>query len=168
MLYHISEDATIQRFKPRPSDYTDEPVVWAIHADRLHNYLLPRDCPRVTYYAGDKTTPADVKQFLGDSPAVVAIESGWLERLRTCRLYSYHMPSETFRCIDRCAGYYISQQPVVPERVEIYDDLIAELLKRGVELRFVPNLWLLADAVVASSLRYSLIRMRNAVSKKSF
>ena len=38
-------------------------------------------------------------------------------------------------------------------------------MKRDVELRFVPNLWPLRDAVVASTLQFSLIRMRNALSR---
>ena len=42
------------------------------------------------------------------------------------------------------------------------DDVIAELAKRGVELRTMPSLWPLRDAVVASTLAYSIIRMRNA------
>jgi hypothetical protein len=139
--------------------------VWAIDAGHLRNYLVPRECPRVTYYAGRETTLADVERFLGSSPAVVAVESGWLERLRSCRLYCYHMPPETFECIDECAGYFVSREPVVPDRVEAIDDPIAELLKRGIELRFVPSLWLLRDAVVASTLRFSLIRMRNALPR---
>ena len=52
--------------------------------------------------------------------------------------------------------------PVVPARVEILSDVVAALLERGVELRFVPSLWPLHDAVVASSLQFSMIRMRNA------
>lgn len=162
MLFHISEEPGIGRFEPRPSEYVNEPVVWAIEADRLCNYLLPRECPRVTYYAGRETTPADIDQFLGSRPAVVAVESDWLERIRCCRLYCYHLPPECFECIDECAGYFVSRVPVEPAGVEVFDDLIAELLKRGVELRFVPGLWLLRDAVVASSLQYSFIRMRNA------
>lgn len=62
MLFHVSEESGIERFEPRPSPYTDEPVVWAIDADRLRNYLLPRECPRVTYYAGCETTIADVER----------------------------------------------------------------------------------------------------------
>jgi hypothetical protein len=139
--------------------------VWAIDADRLRNYLLPRECPRVTYYAGPQTTPADTERFLGESPAVVAVEGNWLERLRSCRLYCYHLPPERFECIDECAGYYVSRLAVVPARVEVFDDLIAELLKRQVELRFVPTLWQLRDAVVASSLQFSLIRMHNALPR---
>ncbi|HEX8846081.1 MAG TPA: hypothetical protein VF791_15630 [Pyrinomonadaceae bacterium] len=162
MLFHVSEESGIERFEPRPSAYASEAVVWAIAAERLRNYLLPRECPRVTYYAGRETTPADVERFLGSSPAVIAVESGWLERLRSCRLYCYHLPPETFECLDECAGYFVSRVGVVPARVEIFDDPIAELLRRGVELRFVPSLWPLRDAVVASSLQFSLIRMRNA------
>jgi len=115
-------------------------------------YLVPRECPRVTYYAGSASTAADVERLLGSSPAVVAIESDWLERVRSTRLYGYHMPPETFECLDACAGYYVSREPVVPSRVEIFDDPPAELVKRGVELRVVQNLWPLRDAVVASSL----------------
>lgn len=162
MLFHVSEESGIARFEPRASEYVGEPVVWAVDAARLRNYLLPRECPRVTYYAGRETTPDDVGRFLGASPAVVAVESGWLGRLRSCRLYCYHLPPETFECVDECAGYFVSRVPVVPARVEIVDDPMAEILKRGVELRFVPSLWPLSDAVVASSLRFSLIRMRNA------
>jgi hypothetical protein len=162
MLFHVSEEPGIERFAPRPSRNTDEPAVWAIDAARLRNYLVPRDCPRVTYYAGRGTTAADVERFLGSSPAVVAVESGWWERLRSCRLYCYHLPPETFACFDECAGYFVSHHPVVPTRVQVFDDPTAELLRRGVELRLVPDLWPLRDAVVASTLQYSLIRMRNA------
>src|SRR5262249_19621477 len=117
---------------------------------------------RVTYYAGDSTSQADVHRFLGSSPAVVAIETGWLRRVRSCRLYCYQLPRETFAGLDECAGYFVSRVPVAPVFVEVYDDLISELLRRGIELRVVPNLWSLHDAVAASSLQFSMIRMRNA------
>jgi hypothetical protein len=162
MLFHISEEPGIVRFEPRVPAGGGEPVVWAVDADRLRNYIVPRECPRVTYYAGSETTPADAERFLGSSPAVVAVESGWLEHLRSCRLYCYHLSPETFECIDECAGYFVSRATVAPARVTVFDDPIAELLRRGVELRFVPCLWSLHDAVAASSLRFSLIRMRNA------
>jgi len=162
MLFHISAEPGIEVFEPRPSQYTSEPVVWAINADRLHNYLVPRDCPRVTYYAGPETSAADAEHFLGSSRAVVAIESDWFERLRSCRLYCYHLAPETFECLDECAGYFVSRVAVAPVRVEVIDYPIAELLKRGIELRFVPDLWPLRDAVVESTLQFSIIRMRSA------
>jgi hypothetical protein len=167
MLFHVSEESGIERFEPRPSPYADGPVVWAIDANRLRNYLLPRDCPRVTYYAGHDTAAGDVERFLGSSPAVIAVESAWLEPLRACRLYCYHLPPETFACIDECAGYFVSRAAVVPARVQVIDDLLAALLGRGVELRFVPDLWSLRDAVVSSTLQFSLIRMRNASPRPS-
>jgi len=165
MLFHVSEESGIRRFEPRPSEYVGAPVVWAIDASRLPNYLLPRECPRVTYYAGSQTTTADLERFLGSSTVVVAVESGWLDRLRSCRLYCYHMPVESFECFDQCAGYFVSRVAVEPQHVEVLDDPIAELLARGTELRLVPNLWELRDAVVVSTLQFSLIRMRNALPR---
>ncbi|MGH9905340.1 MAG: DUF6886 family protein [Pyrinomonadaceae bacterium] len=53
----------------------------------------------------------------------------------------------------------------MPELVEVFDDAMAELQGRGVELRFVRNLWSLRDAVVASSSQFSIIRMRNALPR---
>lgn len=165
MLFHVSEESGIERFEPRASADGGEPLVWAIDAARLRNYLLPRDCPRVTYYAGHETSPADVEKFLGSSPAVVAVESSRLELLRACRLYCYHLPPETFECLDECAGYFVSRAPVVPAFVEVFDDVMGELLTRGVELRLMPSLWSLHDAVARSTLRFSLIRMRNALPR---
>jgi len=165
MLFHVSEQNDIEVFEPRWSKPAEAKVVWAIDGDHLRNYLVPRECPRVTYYAGPQTTIADVEQFLGTSQAVVAIESAWFERLRSSRLYCYHLPPETFECLDVCAGYFVSHLPVMPARVEVFDDLILELLKRGVELRLVPSLWSLRDAVVGSTLQFSLIRMRNAQAR---
>lgn len=162
MLFHISEEACIQKFEPRPSESTSEPVVWAIDADHVRHYLLPRDCPRVTYYAGPQTTAADRERLLGSSTAVVAIERAWLERVQRCCLYCYHLPEHTFECIDECAGYFVSRVAVVPARVEVLKDPISELQHRGVDLRVLPGLWPLRDAVVASSLQFSIIRMRNA------
>jgi hypothetical protein len=163
-LFHVSE-GEIGRFEPRPTASGGEPVVWAIDGRRLHNYLLPRDCPRVTFYAGPATTADDAERFLGTSPAVVAVESAWLERIRACVLYCHHLPSRSFECLDEGAGYFVSRDVVVPERVEVIDDAIAELLGCGVELRFLPSLGHLHDAVAASSLRFSMIRMRNAAPR---
>jgi hypothetical protein len=167
MLFHVSEEPGIERFEPRATAGGGEPVVWAIDAERLRNYLVPRDCPRVTYYAGRDTTSADAERFLGPGKAVMAIERAWSERLRACRLYCYRLPAETFTCIDECAGYFVSRVPVAPTSAEVIDDLIAELVKRNVELRILPTLWPLRDAVVASSLQFSIIRMRNAQPREA-
>jgi hypothetical protein len=161
MLFHVSERPDIATFVPRVSA-NDEPVVWAIDDKRLQNYMTPRDCPRVTYYAGPATSEADVERFLPSSTAVVAIEAAWLDRLRSCRLYCYQLPDDGFECLDDCAGYFVSRSTVVPTRVDVVADAIGALAGRGVELRILPNLWPLRDAVVTSTLQFSCIRMRNA------
>ena len=162
MLFHVSEEAGITRFEPRPSERSTDPVVWAIDAEHLRNYLLPRDCPRVTYYATPHTTPEDVTRFLGTSTAVVAVEDSWLGRLRSCRLYCYALPPGTFIPQDRGAGYFVSSVAVAPVSVEVVEDSVAALERRGAELRGLPSLWPLHDAVIVSSLQFSMIRMGNA------
>ena len=163
LLFHVSEEAGIRRFEPRPSEYTSVPVVWAIDDEHLRNYLLPRECPRVTYYAGPQTSAADARLFLGTARAVVAIEESWQDRVRACRLSCYHLPSGTFVCQDATAGYFVSSVPVVPVRAERVDDPLSELRRRGVDVRMLTNLWVLRDAVVSSSLQFSIIRIRNAL-----
>ncbi|MGQ0736969.1 MAG: DUF6886 family protein [Acidobacteriota bacterium] len=162
MLFHISEDPGIVEFIPRPSKYTQDPVVWAVDNEKVRNYLLPRDCPRVTYYADAQTVPEDSARFLGSSASVVAIEASWWNRIRFFTLYCYRLPSDTFECIDECAGYFVSRVSVRPLQVEIIEDPIAALLERGVQLRILPALGPLRDSIVASTLQFSIIRMRNA------
>lgn len=162
MLYHVSEQADIARFEPRPSELVDSAVVWAINDARLCNYLLPRDCPRVTFYAGPQTTADDARRFLQGAAAVVIIEHGWLERVQNCRLCCYHLPPDRFELLDECAGYYVSRVSVTPTRIDVIDDVVSALQQRGVALRTVDSLWTFRDAVVASSLQFSIIRLRNA------
>ena len=167
-LYHVSDQPGIARFEPRPSPTphpsAPEPVVWAVAERLLHNYLLPRDCPRVTFYVGQGTTPADAERFMFGTSAshVVAIEKGWLGRVRAACLYLYELPEATFRPIDPGAGYLVSEAAVEPLAVEVVDDVLGALVARGVELRVMPSLWKLRDAVVASSIKFSIIRWRNA------
>ena len=77
ILYHISEEAGIEVFVPRPvknqSCGVEGNAVWAIDEEHLANYLLPRDCPRVTYFIDAKTTMADVAKFFGHTYATRAI-----------------------------------------------------------------------------------------------
>ena len=165
MLYHVSENFAISRFDPRPAAGVAEPVVWAVNEQRLRNYLLPRDCPRVTFFTGERTTEADRERFLGSSAAVVAFETAWLERVRLARLACYHLQENGFERVDACAGYFHSRQTVEPVAVEMIVDLLGALASREVEIRILPSLWDLHDAVVESTLSYSIIRMRNAGSR---
>ena len=168
-LFHISEEPGISIFEPRPSpshfDNINGNVVFAISDRLLHNYLLPRDCPRVTFYATEQTTDADKHKFFGNSAAghTVIVESGWHQRIKETVLYNYEFPQDNFMLIDEIAGYYVSYKPVIPLSVTPVNDIMGELLSRNIELRFTPSLIKLADAVSKSSLNFSIIRMRNAV-----
>lgn len=169
-LFHISQESDIAVFHPRTSpsffESITSDVVFAVSERLIHNYLLPRECPRVTYYAGDATSKADAKHFLPPgSDYVVAVEHRWLAAIVTTRLFCYEFPADGFRVLDEGAGYYVSEQAVVPSAVTVIEDIPEALFEKGVELRFVRNLWPLAEAVKKSSMQFSLIRMRNAFGK---
>jgi hypothetical protein len=168
-LFHVSDDPSIVCFEPRPvmnpNLGLDDKVVFAITEHLLPNYLLPRDCPRVTFYALPESEPADVERFLGESRHVVAIESGWLERVMNGRIHIYTLPSTTFTLWDVGAGYHISRQPVTPLAMQTVDNVLLEMARHNIEIRIMPSLWYLWDAVVNSSLQYSMIRMRNAAPR---
>jgi hypothetical protein len=169
-LFHISEDPRIKIFEPLQApfypDLIVQNVVFAINNTMLHNYLLPRDCPRVTFYEGAQTSRRDKKEFLGKSTAkyVICVESAWLQSIQRTTLYCYKFLSDSFSLLDECAGYYISCSTVIPVSAKPIYNLMEELLKRDVELRFMPSIIELSEAVKRSSLNFSLIRMRNALS----
>lgn len=169
-LFHVSEEAGIARFAPRPPPSTDAGVtgdcVWAVDEDHLVNYLLPRDCPRITYGRGPQTTEADAERFLMGARRVVAFEAAWLERVKACTLRVYEMPVETFDLALGEAGYWISREAVIPLAERVGTDLIATLLKAGAEVRVLQDFWPLSDAVAASSLEFSIIRKRNAFPRR--
>lgn len=152
-LFHVSEESHIATFVPRPPPNPEAGVtgnaVWAIDEAHLPNYMLPRDCPRVT--------------FAEQSGArVIAVEEAWLERIHACQLYLYEFDPAGFELLDAGAGYYIARAEQKPIAVTQMADLVAELAKRNVDFRILPSLWELRDAVAASSLEFSIIRMRNA------
>ena len=164
-LYHYSEDPTIAVFVPRPPlAYPDvEPLVWAI--DEWHSplYFVPRDCPRVCFWPLETTTQADVERYFAtvSDRMVVAIEARWLAQLRATALYRYVLPDEPFESLHD-AGMHVSRQTVTPLRIEPLGDLLDRFVEARVELRVCHSIAALGRAVAASTLHYSLIRMRNA------
>jgi hypothetical protein len=169
-VFHVSERAGIDAFEPRvpPSAKPESrtPVVWAVDEVHLPNYLLPRHCPRVGFGAHAGTTDADRRQFIGQGGAkrVVAIEACWFERAMRSILWLYEMPAAGFECADPTAGYFVSPLTVRPVSCSRIESPVTHLLASGAELRVVPDLVSLAEAVAASSLAFSCIRMRNAGS----
>jgi hypothetical protein len=171
-LFHISDAPDIARFDPRPANAFDSRIVgaavWAIDEEHLPNYLVPRDCPRVTYVCDVQTSTADRQQFFGASKAkrVVAIEARWLQRAMTTPIYLYEMPPDTFECIDVHAGHYISRQSLIPRAIRRIDNALSEMLKHDVELRVVRDLLALHEAVAKSTLSFSSTRLRNASAQE--
>jgi hypothetical protein len=154
-LWHVSEDGAIERFEPRDGR------VWAIDTRHLPLYWFPRDCPRATFWAVDGTTDDDVDRFLdGDrTRRVHVIESAWLARVRDARVYAYRLPEAAFEPEDR---FWISSLVAEPiERVEL-SDLLALHANAEIELRIAPRLLDLWERVIASTLDFSGIRLRNA------
>jgi len=166
-LFHVSEEPSIAQFIPRIPLRADldksKGLVWAIDEHHLPNFLTPRECPRVTYRAGEGTTQEDIERFFS-SPCrhCVAIEHIWFERMRNTSLYIYEFDPANFYLQDACAGYYVSERIEVPIGKTQIDDLFGELFRRGSEVRLLNNLWLLADAVVQSTLEFSICDMANA------
>ena len=165
LLWHVSEEPAIARFEPRAVEQHDspEPLVWAIDDEHVPAYWFPRDCPRGTFWAVDTTTDDDVDRFLtGDRGLRVhALQQDWLAAFRSARLLAYRLPAETFERYERAAGYWVSQQPVEPEEVVELGDLFGRHAAAGIELRIVPDLAAVWQRVIASTLEFSGIRLRN-------
>ena len=172
-LFHASEEESIARFEPRKPTRQDlDPnvnLVWAIEEAKLVNFLTPRDCPRVTYYAKPDSTEKDIERFIGNNGtnSVIAIEYGWFQLMRKTKLTIYEFDPGEFILKDEIAGYYVSTKPQIPIGKMIVDDLFSAIFERQTELRVLPNLWDLCDAIVVSSLGYSMCRMRNAIPRQT-
>ena len=166
-LYHFSEEPGIRVFEPRraPSSTLEDNLVWAIDEWHQVMYFFPRDCPRACFWPGDRTTPADRERWFGgvDARMVIAVESAWLDRIRSAALYRYTMPSETFaRVRDDSSGHWVSREPVAPLSVERMGDLLAAIARENVELRITRSLVDLWKRVIGTSLQFSGTRLRNA------
>ena len=170
-LWHVSDSAGIARFEPRAVESHDsqEALVWAIDDDHVAAYWFPRDVPRGSWWATDRTSDADVDRFLGGDRTlrVHAIQREWLDDVRNGRVYAYLLPPETFEPYDAVAGYWVSREPVAPlEELEL-TDLVKLHADDGIELRIVRDLARQWDAVIASTLSFSGIRLRNLSARRT-
>ena len=167
-LYHFSEDPSIERFVPRPVRIgpSDEALVWAVDMAHCHQFYFPRDCPRVVISKSPSTSAEDTDIFFGHTTAevVAAIESRWLRRMRSTTVYRYTVPAEGFTLRNESAGYWVSEHECRPLEVEPIRNLMAALVDAGVDLRIMPSLVSLRDAVIESTVEFDIIRWRNAVT----
>ncbi|ADL03767.1 conserved hypothetical protein [[Clostridium] saccharolyticum WM1] len=164
-LFHVSEEDSIDIFNPRIPERNDLDksvgLVWAIDEQRLPNFLTPRNCPRITYHVGEKTSVKDKRVYFTtpDIKHVVIIESKWFEAMKNTSLFIYEFDPKDFELQDSIAGYYISKVRQIPIAKYIISDLFAALFERNVELRVVKNLWDISDRIKGTTLNWSICRM---------
>ncbi len=168
-VLHFSEDPTIARFVPHvaPTSTQKGAYVWAVDEVRAPDYWFPRQCPRVMAWVVDGMSDVDRVRILGAGCGVRvhAIEYGWLEALRTTRLYAYRLPAGPFHPIASPGSdphAMVATEAVEPLGPAVpVGDLLACHAEAGIQLRVLDNLWPFWDEVVTSSLGFSGIRLRN-------
>ena len=167
-VLHFSEDPHITSFAPHVAATAQqpEPYVWAVDAEQAPAYWFPRNCPRVMAWPGPESTAAD-RRFLFDR-RVHIIEYGWLPALQSVRLYAYRFDAAPFRPFGSPWAHAMVATTVVTPLgpAEPVGDLLARHEAAGIQFRMVSNLWPVMDEVVASTLRFSGIRLRNAQPRR--
>ncbi|MHB8468377.1 MAG: DUF6886 family protein [Gaiellaceae bacterium] len=162
-LWHVSEEAAIERFRPQhsPLHANDEPLVYAVDTRHLPLYWFPRDCPRATFWAIGATDDDDVERWLGGARdrRVHVVEPSWLDRMRGARVVAYRLPAESFEAWDR---FWVSRETVEPLELVELGDLVERHAGARIELATERHLLALWDDVVSSTLDFSGIRLRNA------
>ena len=163
-LLHYSEDPNIKVFHPHvPASSPDNPpMVWAVDEEHAPGFWFPRDAPRACCWGEPKGEIARSLLGMGAYRRMHAIEAAWLERMRACRLYVYRFDSAPFGIHNDDAGYFSTRESIRPLSVEPFGDLLSRHIEAAIELRIVPSLWPIIDAIVASGLQFSIIRKMDA------
>jgi hypothetical protein len=171
MLLHFSEDPAIEIFAPHiPATANPEdrkPMVWTVDEDHAPGFWFPRHCPRACCWTKNEPLSDIAKTLLGMGAGnrMHAVETVWLERMRACTMYVYRFDPAPFALYNKDAGYYATTETVRPLCVEPIGDLLTLHAEAGIELRIVPNLWPVIDAILASGLDFSIIRKANALPR---
>ena len=70
-LFHVSEEANIEKFVPRIPYRKDvdqsKGLVWSLEEAPVPHWLTPRDCPRVGYRVVESSTQEDISRFFSSS-----------------------------------------------------------------------------------------------------
>lgn len=166
-VLHFSEDPAITRFVPHVAATSRQATayVWAVDAERCPDYWFPRQCPRAMAWSTASTTDDDRERVLGPGgQRLHAVEYGWLDALRTTRLYAYRFPADLFTPFGEGVPHaHVATEPVEPlGPAESVGDLLRLHEEAGIQLRVLADLWPLWDAVAGSTLGFSGIRLGNA------
>ncbi|MCR8842653.1 hypothetical protein NQ117_03075 [Paenibacillus sp. SC116] len=167
-LFHFSEEDNIKIFKPRvKANRTNmPPVVWAIDDEHQFTFFFPRNCPRIVYTKNEQVLPRDEARFFGNTTAntIITVETHWYSKIINTTLYRYEFPIESFTLFDATAGYYISHETVKPLHKIAINNGLEQLMDMNVELRFTPNLYLLREQLLKSSIDdFGIHRFEHAV-----
>ena len=169
-VLHFSEDPSIARFTPHVAATAQEEdaFVWAVDHGRCPDYWFPRQCPRAMAWVTPSTSDTDRDRIIGAGGGyrVHAVEYGWLDAMRTVRLWAYRLPAATFVPIGDPPHAVVATEPVEPlGPPEPVGDLLALHAQAGIQLRVLNNLWPFWDEVIGSTLGFSGIRLRNAAPR---
>jgi hypothetical protein len=166
-LFCLSEDPKIEIFEPSFSPgfarLVRQAVVIAFSYQSLSQYLFPPECPRVVMNQLPTSSPADLVRFLGPARAesVIAVEASWYKRIQQTTLYCYEVPKALFFPLEGADSIFISHQRVKPMTAKPIYDLLEELMKRNIEIRFLPRLDRLLKPVMLSTIGHHLIQIQN-------
>lgn len=164
-VFHYSDDGNLRRFAPQvpPSNPSHPPAVWTIDALHAPLYWFPRDCPRISVWAYDDVQQRRLSElFDTEASRVSAAETGWVPRMAAAHVYCYTFDADHFSAWDEADGQYISTEVEFPTQIDRIDDLIGMHAASDIELRFTPKLGTLMDAMLASGLPFSFVRIRDA------
>jgi hypothetical protein len=166
VVYHFSEDGSIESFVPRPapSNPSRAPGVTAVDPEHAPLYWFPRRCPRVSVWATAEEQQEQLTSVFGTHASrICAVETGWLDRIRSCRLYRYEFDSETFAPDEGGEpGHLVSPAVLTPLRVQAVDDLLGLHAATNIELRITPLLGSLVDQILVTGLPFGYVRLRDA------
>jgi len=165
-LLHFSEDPKIKVFRPHVPQVrrTTRRWLWAW----TRSMRLDSGSPGTRHELAAGVTASRWSEIgrallgMGAHRRMHAIETVWLERMQACKMYMYRFDPAPFAAHNSDAGYYSTRETITPLSVEPIGDLLALHAGANIELRIVPNLWPIIDAVVASGLEFSIIRKMNA------
>lgn len=146
---------------------THPPAVWAIDEEHAPLYWFPRNCPRVAAWPRNPTeTAAFHEAFATTARRIHAIETAWLDRMKSTTIYRYELDATDFTPWADSSGQWICDHDIEPRCVEPIGDLLELHERAGIELRVVFSLWPLHDLAHQGPWDFSTVRMSNAQERE--
>ena len=164
VLFHYSEDPCISRFEPHvPRTNPDvAAAVWTIDEAHAPLYWFPRNCPRVTVWANTVAQHRHLQHLFGtDGLRVQAAPISWSDEIVACKLYEYRFEATDFDPWPDVEGQWISYRAVTPVEVMPVGDLLQRHREANIDLRLVPSLATIREAVLDSGLPFSMVRCKD-------